>query len=523
MGIINSHMYHFFLYDGGREVVIMKRIMKLAAAMCIALTVIPAQQMTQTYALEITDENTENPGTWRRDSTGWWLSNADGTWPAGECMRVDGDVYYFNNEGYMVTGWRKLEGDWYYFNGSGAMVMRKWLKDDGDWYYLGGDGAMYTGLKKVGSDTYYFSSSGAMLTGWVKTGGDWYYFTDSGEMKTGWLKDDGTWYFLGKDGKMLTGIQNDGSDLYYMRATGAMAYSCWISTGGNWYYAESSGALVRNRFRTVNGTVYYFDDAGKMVTGKHTINGKTYNFDSSGALMQGWVKKDGKWFYYNDEGELLKGDWYEIGRHWYYFYEDGSMAYSTVIDGYRIGPTGIYIKETKDSRGITYVNGIMIANKKHALPQDYNPGEDYTAGVQIRKMISDMRSLGYNISTGYSGFRSYSTQNSLYWNYVSRDGQAAADRYSARPGYSEHQTGLAFDLMHTSGQLVTGTAESNWIAANAHKYGFIVRYKPGTESITGYMEEPWHLRYVGEEASDIYSSGLTLEEYFCVSGGTSYN
>lgn len=167
----------------------------------------------------------------------------------------------------------------------------------------------------------------------------------------------------------------------------------------------------------------------------------------------------------------------------------------------------------------TVVNSIIIVNKKHPLPSNYNLGEDSVAGSQIRLMIKDMQNNGYDIHSSYSGFRSYNTQKELYETYVNRDGRANADTYSARPGHSEHQTGLTFDLRHFEGSLVTRNPEVQWIAQNAANYGFIVRYQLGKENITGYQAEPWHLRYIGNEAVNIYNSGLTLEEYLGVEGG----
>ncbi|HFI0635463.1 TPA: LD-carboxypeptidase LdcB/DacB [Streptococcus suis] len=161
---------------------------------------------------------------------------------------------------------------------------------------------------------------------------------------------------------------------------------------------------------------------------------------------------------------------------------------------------------------------IIIVNKKHPLSPSYAPGENPTAKQAFLAMINRMRALGYPIINSYSGYRSYNHQAGLYQNYVLSDGKAAADRYSARPGYSEHQTGLAFDILSNQG-LSLNPATVNWIANHAHEYGFIVRYLPGKEHITGYMHEPWHLRYIGREATDIYHSGLTLEEYFGIIGG----
>ena len=105
---------------------------------------------------------------------------------------------------------------------------------------------------------------------------------------------------------------------------------------------------------------------------------------------------------------------------------------------------------------------------------------------------------------------SYETQTKLYQDYVNQDGKAAADRYSARPGYSEHQTGLAFDVIGTDGDLVTEEKAAQWLLDHAADYGFVVRYLKGKEKETGYMAEEWHLRYVGKEAKEIAESGLSF-------------
>ena len=163
---------------------------------------------------------------------------------------------------------------------------------------------------------------------------------------------------------------------------------------------------------------------------------------------------------------------------------------------------------------ITYIDGILIANKTYPLPSNYNPGENTEARAALNKMFADAKAEKNLDMWVCSGFRSYTVQKNLYNSYVSRDGVKNADRYSARPGYSEHQTGLAFDINYADSRF-TGTAQAVWLAENAHKYGFILRYPEGKESVTGYMYEPWHYRYIGvENAEKIYASGLTLEEYF---------
>lgn len=153
------------------------------------------------------------------------------------------------------------------------------------------------------------------------------------------------------------------------------------------------------------------------------------------------------------------------------------------------------------------------------MSKDYYPGENATAKAAFLKLVAQMKEEGYAISDNYSGFRSYATQAQLYQSYVNQEGQAAADRYSARPGYSEHQTGLAFDVIGTDGQLVEDSSAAQWLLEHAPDYGFVVRYPRGKESVTGYMHEEWHLRYIGKEAKDIATSGLTLEEYYGFDGG----
>ena len=168
--------------------------------------------------------------------------------------------------------------------------------------------------------------------------------------------------------------------------------------------------------------------------------------------------------------------------------------------------------ESESSIQLTYIKGILIANKSYPLPADYNPGVSSEAESAFEEMQSAAADEGLNIYIS-SGFRSYDYQAGLYQRYVERSGKAEADRYSARPGHSEHQTGLAFDL-NTIDSSFADTDEYEWMKKNCADYGFIIRYPENGESITGYMYEPWHIRYLGvDTAKKVYESGLTLEEY----------
>ena len=166
--------------------------------------------------------------------------------------------------------------------------------------------------------------------------------------------------------------------------------------------------------------------------------------------------------------------------------------------------------------GIYYIDGILIANKTYNLPSNYNPGgllNEFMNNFNNMKNAASKQGINLWIK---SGFRSYATQNTIYNNYVARDGRAAADTYSARPGHSEHQSGLAADI-NSLDQSWINTKEGQWLNSNCSKYGFIIRYPRGKDSITGYIYEPWHIRYVGTNlSSKLYNNGnwITLEEYF---------
>lgn len=169
----------------------------------------------------------------------------------------------------------------------------------------------------------------------------------------------------------------------------------------------------------------------------------------------------------------------------------------------------------------TYIDGILIVNKTYPLPKTYAPGWETEATPHLWEMIRDAESEGIKLWMT-SGYRSWYDQQYIYNGYVAEDGQEAADRYSARPGHSEHQTGLAYDLNDLSHDF-GDTPEGKWVAENCHKYGFIVRYPKEKESITGYIYEPWHIRYLGvEKATEVYESGLCLEEFLGITSVYSY-
>jgi zinc D-Ala-D-Ala carboxypeptidase len=184
-------------------------------------------------------------------------------------------------------------------------------------------------------------------------------------------------------------------------------------------------------------------------------------------------------------------------------------------------------------------NTLALVNKLYGLPEDYIPNDlkrpDVTfpfgdqdleksllrkeAADALEEMFEGAKNEGIELYA-ISGYRSYERQDNLYVSEVSKVGEEKAAQVVAVPGTSEHQTGLAMDISSKSAGLRLNeqfghTEEGRWLAENAHKYGYILRYPKGKEDITGYMYEPWHFRYVGVKAAEeIYKNQLTMEEYF---------
>ncbi len=172
----------------------------------------------------------------------------------------------------------------------------------------------------------------------------------------------------------------------------------------------------------------------------------------------------------------------------------------------------------KDS--VASIDGIVLANKSYSLPKAY-PASGLTSETQkaFSKMQSAASKAGVYLSIK-SSWRSWNEQNRLFSLYTAIDGKQLAMTYSAKPGHSEHQTGLAMDLVTASSEeakLPSFAKPLAWLAENAYRYGFILRYPENKQEITGYIFEPWHYRYVGVElAEELYHGGdwITLEEYF---------
>ena len=206
-------------------------------------------------------------------------------------------------------------------------------------------------------------------------------------------------------------------------------------------------------------------------------------------------------------------------------YEQGSISWSAAH--------GITVSRAVDDPA----SAAVVVNKQRPLSADYVPGNQHTVdGQPLRaeaaaaySSMQEAAAADGVVFTAISGYRSYSSQATLYAAYSAQYGTQTADTISARPGHSEHQTGLAVDIADPAGACslqgcFEDTAAGAWAAANAHRFGFIVRYPDGASAVTGYAYEPWHLRYVGSDiAEGMHAEGIaTLEEYAGLPAAANY-
>lgn len=163
-------------------------------------------------------------GKWKQNKKGWWYEYSDGSYAKETFVTINNKTYYFNKNGYMVTGWKQIKNKWYYFGSNGAMKTG-WVKSGNKWYYMN-------------------AKNGQMTVGWLYWKNKYYYLNSSGTMRTGWLYLKNKYYYFNSDGQMMTG---------------------WISWKGNNYYTNSNGELITNKTFTVGGKSYTADSSGKVL------------------------------------------------------------------------------------------------------------------------------------------------------------------------------------------------------------------------------------------------------------------
>ena len=259
-----------------------------------------------------------------------------------------------------------------------------------------------------------------------------------------------------------------------------------------------------------------------MTTGWLEYEGDNYYFGIDGAMFTGLLNIQGKGYFFDQDGKRYSG-WLDQEGNTYYFDADGIMAVGPVeIDGqtHHFSPHGIKI---------------LLVNPWNFLPQDYavelvnvtwRDRLETECAAALESMLADCRSAGYDPMIA-SAYRTQEEQEYLFnrkVNYYTDNGwslasaQKEAAKEIAVPGTSEHQLGLAVDLMAENYPYLNdkqaNTSTQKWLMEHCHEYGFILRYPVGSTEITGIIYEPWHYRYVGIEiAQEIMNLGITLEEY----------
>jgi len=218
-----------------------------------------------------------------------------------------------------------------------------------------------------------------------------------------------------------------------------------------------------------------------------------------------------------------------FGFAWWYFMRPASVPVDTTTKQPKKSQTTVFNKRLHSTYDPS--SPWVIVNKTRSLePLNYTPGDLVPIGNDqlmrkeaadaLQNLIKSAANEGLNIAA-LSGYRSYKQQQGIYASEVAAFGQAQADTQSAKPGTSEHQTGWAVDVGGGGCGIEDcfgNTKEGKWVAANANRYGFIVRYTAPKQSITGYRGEPWHIRYFGKElAAELTKTGQTPEEFFGLS------
>ena len=350
----------------------------------------------------INDRYVDSNGLWQQNcwvnNDKWLYRYGDGTYAQNKFEVINGSTYYFDADGYMVTGWRVINQNWYYFNVSGCMATNTWVGNyylgidgvmarntwidnvyvdasglrqqngwiyNGRWWYRYGDGS-YPASKfdVINGSTYYFDKSGYMVTGWKSIESNWYYFNASGCMVTNtWVGD----YYLDFDGKMAISqwindryVGQDGAwdkskELYVMeqdslgtrfvnQRTLEYEKDAWIKIKSGSYYVDSNGyALVGTQI--LEDKTYHFDEIGKLITGWYMENEHTYWLDTNGQKISGWKFINSIWYYFDSNTfEMACSGWQQVGSGMYYFLSDGTMKQDWLLlngsDWYYLGKDG---------------------------------------------------------------------------------------------------------------------------------------------------------------------------------------
>ncbi len=307
-------------------------------AACMMLS--PMQVMAHEHESNVVVSNPEKDygdkvtGQWVQYGSKWAFKKSDGEWCYYGWYEIGGKTYYFDEDGWMLTGWLRVGTEsggylWNYYDPSGVEASG-WRQIGGKWYYFDpdDDNCMAVGDTKIDGDWYMFDDSGAMVTGWFSWGdGTWGYSDTSGrEIDDGWIYDGGRWYYI-EDYEMLTGPNWVDDAFYGFGNDGALVYNQWgyVADYGVWYYVTGDGTLFYSGWLNDHGTWYYFIDFTMQQNCVSNIGGTVYGFRPNGAMAKGWLNVSNKWYYFDPSGIAHNG-WLLDGNTWYYIKSNGEMV-----------------------------------------------------------------------------------------------------------------------------------------------------------------------------------------------------
>ena len=291
---------------------------------------------------------------------------------------------------------------------------------------------------------------------------------------TGWSEANGNTYYLISD-VPCTGIQAVDGVTYCFGTDGALQYSCWLDIGENRYYADENGSVYTG-WLELDGNLYYLKEDGIMARGQLEIEDETWFFTSTGCQLY-------------------------LVNPWHYIPDDYKVTLVDVPS--QFGDYRQVAEECYDD----LMRMLRDCNK--AMAQIYGEGVHEAFVKSANRTNGDQQYLFDN---------KVSRVKSAHPEYTQAEAEAAAAKVVAVPGTSEHQLGLAVDVVDSQlKSLVTAQEDmpvQQWLMEHCYEYGFILQYPKGTTDVTGIIYEPWHYRYVGAElAAEIQQLGITLEEY----------
>ena len=257
-------------------------------------------------------------GSWVAVGQKWQWRGKDGSLARSRWARINGEVYRFDDDGNMLTGWWKDGQSWYHLAASGVRSTG-WIQDTGSWFYLDPTtGIMATGELVVGGSTYFLNGNGAMVTGWLQHADGWRFYHPGGARAQGWVQDAGSWFYLDPTtGIMATGELVVGGSTYFLNGNGAMVTG-WLQHADGWRFYHPGGARAQGWVQNAGSWFYLNPTTGIMATGWLSTGGHWFYLQSSGAMATGWLRVGSSWFYLDPTSGAMATDWLKDGATWYY-------------------------------------------------------------------------------------------------------------------------------------------------------------------------------------------------------------